>query len=272
MRRRKKDDSSDGGAYWMDTYGDMVTLLLTFFVLLFSFSTIDAQKWEEIVSSLSGTPFVAIQALDPGDVKADIQPLDETSWDLPEPTPSPDPSEQAINAENQARIAEIKEQFNELYDKIKSHVEINGLQEDLNVTMQDNAILMTMNESALFNSGSAVLMPKAKEILPAICDILKQYDSLISWIRIEGHTDNVPIQNGQFKNNWELSDARAGSVRDFLLQINVNGYKLYPAGLGELHPIASNDTDEGKAHNRRVDFVIESVLKDNANLLKNIEE
>jgi chemotaxis protein MotB len=262
MRKRKKDDSSGDGAYWMDTYGDMVTLLLTFFVLLFSFSTIDAQKWEEIVSSLSGTPFVAIQALDPGDVKADVQPLDETSWDLPEPTPSPDPSEQAENAMNQAKIAEIKEQFDELYDKIKSHVQINGLQDELNVEMNNNVILMTMNESALFDSGSAVLKPVAKEILPSICEILKQYDSLINWIRIEGHTDNVPIQNGQFKNNWELSDARAGSVRDYLLALEVNGFKLYPAGLGELHPIVPNDSKENQTHNRRVDFVIESILKD----------
>ena len=272
MRRRKKDDSSDGGAYWMDTYGDMVTLLLTFFVLLFSFSTIDAQKWEEIVSSLSGTPFVAIQALNPGDVKSDQQVLDETSWELPEPTPSLDPSEQAINAENQARIAEIKEQFNELYDKIKSHVQINGLQDKLNVEMQDNAILMTMNESALFDSAKAVLKPDAKKILPAICNIIKQYDSLISKIRIEGHTDDVPIQNSQYKDNWELSSARSYSVLDFLLSQNIDPNKMRPTYLGEYHPVVPNDSEEHKARNRRVDFVIESILKDNANLLKNIEE
>ena len=273
MSKRKKPEppEEEGAPAWMNTYGDMVTLLLTFFVLLFSFSTIDAQKWEEIVSSLSGTPFVAVQALDPGDVKADVQPLDETSWDLPEPTPTPDPSEQAENAENQAKIAEIKEQFNELYDKIKSHVETNGLQDKLNVSMQDNAILMTMNESALFDSGSAVLKPDAKEILPSICDIIKQYDSLISKIRIEGHTDNVPIQNSQYKDNWELSSARSLSVLYYLLTVNMNEKKLYPSFLGEEHPIASNDTKEGQSHNRRVDFVIESILKDNENLLKNIE-
>ncbi len=264
MRKRKKEHSAGDGAYWMDTYGDMVTLLLTFFVLLFSFSTIDAQKWEEIVSSLSGTPFVAIQALDPGDVKAAEDTLDETSWNLPEPTP--DPSEQAENAENQAKIAEIKEKFSELYDKIKSHVEINGLQEDLNVTMQDNAILMTMNESALFDSGSAVLKPSAKEILPEICEILKQYDSLIRWIHIEGHTDNVPIQNSQYIDNWDLSSARSLSVLHYLQTLDMDPYKLTQTGLGEYHPIAPNDTEENKARNRRVDFVIESVLKDSVSI------
>lgn len=263
MRKRKKDDSGGDGAYWMDTYGDMVTLLLTFFVLLFSFSTIDAQKWEEIVSSLSGTPFVAIQALDPGQVQAASQTLIETTWDQPEPTPVPTPAPStATEGMNAAQIAEIKEKFDELYDKLKSHVEEKGLQDKLNVEMLNNAILMTMNETALFDSGSDVIKPVAKEILPSICEILKQYDELIFKIRIEGHTDNVPIQNSKFKDNWELSQARAYSVLQYLLTENMTPGKMWPTGLGEYHPIDVNDTEAGKARNRRVDFVIESILKD----------
>lgn len=262
MSKRKKPEppAEEGSPAWMNTYGDMVTLLLTFFVLLFSFSTVDAQKWEEIVSSLSGTPFVAIQALDPGDVKADAEPLIETSWDLPEPTPSPTP--EPSDALNPAQIAEIKEQFDELYDKIKFHIEMNGLQDKLNVQMLDNAILMTMNESALFDSGSAVLKQEARGILPAICEILNQYDALIRKIRIEGHTDTVPIQNSQYKDNWELSSARSLSVLYFLLAQDMEPEKMYPTFLGEYHPIDDNDTEPGKARNRRVDFVVESILKD----------
>lgn len=257
MRNRKKPEppEEEGSPAWMNTYGDMVTLLLTFFVLLFAFSTIDAQKWEEIVSSLSGTPFVAIQALDPGDVKADVQPLDETSWDLPEPTPAPTTVE-GMNVE------EVKERFDELYEKIKAHIEQKGLESKLNVEKLDNAILMRMNESALFNSGSDVIMPDAKEILPAICEIILQYDKLISRIRIEGHTDTVPIQNSKFKDNWELSQARAYSVLQYLLTMNMDPVKMWPVGLGEYHPVDVNTTELGKARNRRVDFVIESILKD----------
>lgn len=258
MRKRKKDDSAGEGAYWMDTYGDMVTLLLTFFVLLFSFSTIDAAKWMELANALSGTPIVAVEALSASDVKAPAIEGQNTTDAEPSETPS-NSDAQNMNA---AQQAEIKEQFNELYDKVKSHVEINGLQDKLNVQMQDNAILMTMNESALFDSGSAVLKSEAREILPAICDILKQYNELISQIRIEGHTDNVPIQNGQYKDNWDLSSARSLSVLHYVLTLNLDPQKLRQEGMGEYHPIAPNDTEENKARNRRVDFVIESILKE----------
>ncbi len=257
MRNRKKPEppEEEGSPAWMNTYGDMVTLLLTFFVLLFSFSTIDAQKWEEIVSSLSGTPFVAIQALDPGDVKSSVETLDETSWDQPEPTPDQSMTVNGMNVE------EIEERFDELFEKIKTHIEQNGLQNMLNVEMQENAILMRMNESALFDSGSDVIKPDAKEILPAICEMILEYDILISRIRIEGHTDTVPIQNSKFKDNWELSQARAYSVLQYLLTVEMDPVKMWPVGLGEYHPVDVNTTEPGKARNRRVDFVIESILK-----------
>lgn len=259
MRKRKKDDSSNDGAYWMDTYGDMVTLLLTFFVLLFSFSTIDAAKWEELANALSGMPIISIQALSATDVSAPAIDGQETTDAEPTPTPAPTSAAEGMNA---AQIAEVKEQFDELYDKVKSHVEINGLQDKLNVQMQDNAILMTMNESALFDSGSAVLKVDAMEILPSICDILKQYDGLISKIRIEGHTDNVPIQNSKFRDNWELSSARALSVLYYMLSLDMDPVKMREEGLGEYHPIVPNDSKVNQARNRRVDFIIESILKD----------
>jgi chemotaxis protein MotB len=258
MRNRKKPEppEEEGSPAWMNTYGDMVTLLLTFFVLLFAFSTIDAQKWEEIVSSLSGTPFVAIQALDPGDVKADEQPLDETSWDLPEPTPQPS----TVNGMN---VEEVKERFNELYEKIKVHVQQNGLEKDLNVIMEDEAILIHMTDSALFDSGRDQIKENAKIILTDLCAIFVQYDDLIRTVRVEGHTDNVPIQNAKFEDNWMLSLSRAHKVVKYMLSVmDVDPAKMDPHGYGEYHPVDVNTTEEGKARNRRVDFVLESILKD----------
>lgn len=130
FRKKKEEPQEEGAPAWMNTYGDMVTLLLTFFVLLFSFSTIDAQKWEEIVSSLSGTPFVAIQALDPGNVQGEIN--KELNAD-PTPTPTPDVD---------SNVEEIKERFNELYEKIKTHIKENNLGSLLNVEEQENAVLI----------------------------------------------------------------------------------------------------------------------------------
>lgn len=256
MRDRKKPEppEGEGAPAWMNTYGDMVTLLLTFFVLLFSFSTIDAQKWEEIVSSLSGTPFVAIQALDPG--AAEGQPADETSWDITEPTPQPS----TVNGMN---VEEIKERFNELYEKIKSHISENGLENELNVGIEDNAILIHMTDSALFDSGKDVIKEEAEGILKSLCDIFFEYDALIKTIRVEGHTDNVPIQNAKFEDNWMLSFSRAHEVVKYMLSVmNVDPGKMDPHGYGEYHPVDTNDTEMGKAKNRRVDFVLESILKD----------
>ena len=236
MSKRKKPQTpeEEGSPAWMNTYGDMVTLLLTFFVLLFSFSTIDAQKWEEIVSSLSGTPFVAIQALNPGDVNAETQTIDETTWDQPEPTPVPSDAESTEGTEGMsaAQIAEVRERFDELYDKIKAHIIENNLEDDLNVEMKEDAILMRMTESALFDSAKDILKPKAKEMLPSICEVIMEYEDLIKIIRVEGHTDNRPIQNSKFRDNWELSQARAYSVLIYMLDImNINKEKMEPVGL-----------------------------------------
>lgn len=255
MRFRKKKEplQEEGAPAWMNTYGDMVTLLLTFFVLLFSFSTIDAQKWEEIVSSLSGTPFVAIRAIDPGDVKGEI--LTELNAD-PTPTPTPPP-------EMDANVQEIKERFDELYEKIKTHIEENNLGNLLNVEEQENAILIRMSDSALFDSGKDFLKTDAKMILGSLCVIIEEYDELIRRIRIEGHTDNVPIHNARFADNWELSASRALVVVRYMLSItNIEPPKFIPMGYGEYHPVDSNNTAAGRASNRRVDFVLESILKE----------
>lgn len=250
--RKKQKEPQEQSNSWMDTYGDMVTLLLTFFVLLFSFSTIDAQKWEEIVSSLSGTPFVAVRAIDPGDVKGEI--LTELNY---EPTPTPQPTLDTAAA----NILEIKKRFDELYEKIKEHIRENDLGNLLNVEHRDNAVLIRMSDSALFDSGKVELKVEARMILGSICGIVEEYEELIRSIRVEGHTDNVPIHTANFRDNWELSTARALEVVWFMLSImEIEPSKMIPTGYGEYHPVETNDTPVGRACNRRVDFVIESIL------------
>lgn len=245
----------EGSPAWMTTYADMITLVLTFFVLLFSFSTIDALKWKEIVSSLSGTPFVTIQALDPGGtIPAAIEVDDDVVAATPVPTKSP---------EEEARNVEIKEKFNELYQKIKNHIEDNNLQYILNVASEEDIILIRMTDSALFDSGKDQIRNDSEIYLLEICDILQEYENLIRRIRIEGHTDNVPIHTAKFPSNWHLSGSRAAEVVIYFIEaMDIDPGKMVPTGYGEYHPIAKNDTEEGKAKNRRVDFVIESINKE----------
>lgn len=243
MSERKKppEEQEPGAPAWMTTYGDMVTLVLTFFVLLFSFSTVDAKKWEGLVSSFSGMRLVAIEPLDPSSAVK--------GFDMPTPRPT-----SALEAE------QLKDEFDELYQRIQNYIDDNQLQSQLAVDKHEDVILLRVTESILFDSGRDIIKPEATELLRKVGLIFDEYEQSIAGIRIEGHTDNVPINTAQFESNWELSMARAVRVlRFYLANSIIEPPKYTVSGYGEYHPIATNDTEEGKAQNRRVDFVIQGM-------------
>ena len=275
MRDRKKPEEpqEEGAPAWMNTYGDMITLILTFFVLLFSFSTIDAEKWEEIVSSFSGIQVIAISAMDPNAAEKldeDMEGKFTITSSVPAPTATPEPtaapSPTPAVLPNGMNVEEARKGFNELYEKIKEYVETNGLGSILFVEyIDDYTISLRMSDQAFFDPGKTYLKEASKLAIEGIGNIFMEYIVYIQAIQIEGHTDNVPIHNAKFADNWDLSYGRANTVREFLMSIT----DLDPMGpplvtviaFGEYQPVASNDTAEGRAQNRRVDFVIESILK-----------
>jgi len=265
MRNRRNPETveEEGSPAWMNTYGDMVTLLLTFFVLLFSFSTIDAVKWQELVNSLSGVQIVAISELDPNapevDDYTDGKFVITSTEPYETPTLTPSPTEQIIQG---MTVAQAQEMFNELYIKIKNYIETNNLGYILYVEYVDGqTILLRMSDKAFFDPGSAVIDNEAKAALEKISQIIEEYEYIIQMIHIEGHTDNVPIHNANYEDNWELGFGRANTVRKYLLDVtDIMPGRVVAESYGEYHPIASNDTEEGRAKNRRVDFVIESIL------------
>lgn len=117
-----------------------------------------------------------------------------------------------------------------------------------------------MRDSALFDSGKDVIRADSAKLLMDLADIIVRYEGAIGMIRIEGHTDDIPINNARFESNWDLSVARAVRVlRYLLLHSKIPPEKLAAAGYGEFHPIADNDTPQGRAQNRRVSFLIESL-------------
>lgn len=264
-RKKPEEPQEEGSPAWMNTYGDMVTLLLTFFVLLFSFSTIDAKKWEDIVNSFAGISIVEIPALDPnapGEADKQQEGKFIITTSAPTVSPSPEESQQACSAEA-LKNDHVIVSFNEMYVRIKNHIEQNELEQILMVHYVDeNTVLLRMSDSAFFDSGSDKIKDDVKPVLQDVCAIIKEYEQLIKTIRVEGHTDNVPMSSGGFSDNWDLSTARAEKV----VRYTIKSTKLNPAlfnatGYSEYHPIADNDTAEGRAKNRRVDFVIESILK-----------
>ncbi len=239
--KKKREAGEEQGSSWMDTYGDLVTLLLTFFVLLFSFSTIDAQKWKEIVASFTGSSVEVVSPLDSstnGDISFN-EGADSSSDDSDE-----------------GETAEVKKEFDQLYSNIKKHIEEQGLEAQVVVEKDGDEILIRLSDNVLFDSGSAVLLDDAKVIMGSISKIMIKSKNSIGMVRIEGHTDNRPISTSQFADNWELSTARSYTVLKYLLHVGMDSKHLSMAGYGDQQPIDTNATPEGRTKNRRVDFVI----------------
>lgn len=259
MSRREKKETPKGGANWMDTYGDLVTLLLTFFVMLFASSTISESKWIQIVESFTGAP--------PGNIISAIDPLNPTqgfseSDAVPGKNKDYDKeTEDQTPGQNQAQ-AEIEMQFNELFEHLNSYVQENGLQDGIELTKSNEFIYITVIEGVLFDSGESNIRDDgARMVLVDIGTMLKQYENSVAWITVKGHTDNVPIakSNPRFKDNFELSAERALSVVRFMGETSqIAMDKFIASARGEWEPVASNDSEEGKLQNRRVTFEIES--------------
>ena len=241
---RKRRNKDDGGipSEWLTTYSDMVTLLLCFFVLLFSFSTIDAEKWRQLLSSFQGNIGVLESgyALPPsvGDFADDIDIERIGDKDSNEPVLEDD-------------------EFIKLYQNISDYLEEHGIQAELELSAAHTEILLRFKEYILFDSGKADIKPEALDILDGIANVLIQFEEQIQGIRVEGHTDSRPINTYLYPTNWELSGGRAvGVARYFQDKHDIPGNKLSYAGYGEYYPIDTNDTAEGMSRNRRVDITI----------------
>lgn len=257
MRSRGgSEDEKPSSPLWMGTYGDMVTLLLVFFVLLFSFSTIDGQKWRSLVVALAGNTGV----LELGS-SLDTEPNDPLGQD-PEKNydenREPDDNDSTdCKTEDEDKLLEESDAFQKLFERIKAYVETSELSGHLELVKGDFEILIRFQDNVIFDSGKADIKEQAFEILGGISIILLNHQEELDGIRIEGHTDNVPIRNARFPSNWELSTSRAVQVlRYFIEEKDLDPRKLSAVGYGEFHPIEPNETEAGRTINRRVDILI----------------
>lgn len=239
-RKQKPEECKQKVAEYMLTYGDMMTLLLCFFVLLFSFSSIDAKKFEAIMESFSG----ALGVLDGGTTVQDSPMLDSGLQDI-------NTSSEVLEMEN----------FQSLENKIQNYLEANNLTEDISVLNEDAGLLLRFQDNIIFDSGSDQMKPQALNIISYIAQLLKAEEFQDKFISIEGHTDNVPVSSPRFPSNWELSVARSSNVVRFLVQQNdIDPERISAAGYSEYHPVSDNSTAEGRAQNRRVDIMILKTL------------
>lgn len=265
-RKKKVEEAPAGSPAWMATFSDLMNLLLCFFVLLYSMSSIDAEKYDAIRASLSnsisifqsGKSFLNESSI----IETGVEQLD----DLNQHSDTSNSNQQSSNSSNDYldELLEQKEYYStEIYDEISEMFEEQSISSDkvnMSIDSDYNYVELTINGSILFDSGSAELKSQAYPILSKVGDILKVYDEYL--IEIEGHTDNVPISsNVLFTDNLWLSTARAMNAANYLVeQKGLNPKTLKSSGRGEHEPVASNETAEGRQKNRRVEIKIYHVL------------
>jgi chemotaxis protein MotB len=231
---------------WLVSYADFITLLFGFFVVLYAFARSDQKKQQEITASVDdafrslgifpGASRHSSQASATGSEKA-VMPMN------------------IVMGEDVLAPARVKEDLEGLRREMQQTLSNEVATHTVSIQMGRDGLVISLREAGFFPSGSATPRAETMPTLRRLATSLgrSQYD-----LRIEGHTDNVPIHNAEFDSNWELSSARATRIaRIFLDMKAMPADRLSAAGYAEFHPVASNDTPEGRAQNRRVDLVVQ---------------
>lgn len=261
MSRRNKRNTGDDGpsGNWMTTYSDLVTLLLTFFVLLFSLSNIDNEKFEKVSRSLSS----AFLNIDYGEsfvfpsgksyIDSSIKPSNDKEKGL-----HVENSQDNQNAAEVEIIEEAYEIISQKSEKLKREMEVRikeyGLENYVSVVREEHNVIFRIDSVILFDLGKADIKDSGKDILR---DLGKLLNTINQDILIQGHTDDLPINTMFFPTNWELSTKRATNVVLFLVEdCNLDPEKLTATGNGEYRPIKPNDSEENRMYNRRIDIAI----------------
>lgn len=244
--RNSQEPTSEGAPEWMTTYSDLVTLLLCFFVLLFSMAVIDKQKFVEVANSFKSS-FQNTQSggnmfyTDKGNSLISI--LDQSNWN----------NNVVGQVDTELQENEDKK-FNDISEKLQDSINNQNLKNHLSVIEENEKIIIRFDSTILFDSGKADLKETGKDILLKIGNILAELNNEII---VLGHTDNRPISTALFPTNWELSTKRATNVVLFLIEnAAINPKLLTASGNGEYKPLAPNDTEVNRQKNRRVDFEI----------------
>ncbi len=267
LKRERK--AEEGAPDWVVSYGDCMSLLLTFFIMLFAFSTVDANKWEEIVKSFRGrlgfkyqiedTVFTPIRHKESAS-SSKIMRLDELlerGRNIPIFVKEKPETPQTPIEEPEDPAGLINQGFEELYADLMDALNEKGYKYDVDIIKYEDAIILRFKNKILFESGIADLDQEANIILFDLLEIISDYERVLDKLVIEGNTDNVPINTLKYRDNFELSIYRALNVFYFIQNENLfPGNKVEIKGYGENNPIASNQTEEGRALNRRTDMVI----------------
>jgi len=267
MVRRRQREIHVNNERWLVSYADFITLLFAFFVVMYSISQVNQSKYRVLSETF-------IEAFNqPNDSKANpvpqekitpsndaITPIDlgktaaEDSIKQPQIAVVDDSAKPDMNAQsNTTAQTKTSDELTQISDLVNEKFAQLINDQLIKVSSNELWLQIELKDSILFPSGGVETSPQAQTIFTEIAGILKSYENPV---QVEGFTDNVPIRNGRYPTNWELSSARATEIVKFLASQGVAPERLAAVGYGEFQPLVSNDTEMGRAQNRRVAVMI----------------
>lgn len=266
MVRRRREDIHINHERWLISYADFITLLFAFFVVMYSISQVNVSKYRVLSDTFieafnqptdSQTNAEPSEQLNPSnDV---ITPIDmgktaqNTADQVPNVIADQDPSVQTLSSAATSADAVTSDELSQISDLVTE--KFSQLINDQMIQVSSNELWLQieLKDSILFGSGSADASEQAQKIFDEIAVILKNYSNPV---QVEGFTDNIPIKSPKYPTNWELSTARASTIVKYLAAKGVSPERLSAVGYGEYQPVASNETDAGRAQNRRVAIMV----------------
>lgn len=247
---KRKKGGGGGGANWMDTYGDMVTLLLCFFVLLYSMSTISEQNWKALVMSFN-----------PDAVETVTDPEGNDG-------PNADPNEDDGSGLGITQ-AEIDNDIESLFEALQGYVNDQGLQNDVSVSKGDGKVFVTFNSVVFFDGNDSRLREDGKPILETMGNILSRVDKSVDEVRVMGHTAQaIPNQPNEVMGDRALAAMRSSNALAYIqLHCSVDPARMISEGYGQWRPVSNNQNETERAKNRRIEMIVsgrnlEEELKD----------
>lgn len=232
--KRASREKKENHERWLITYADMITLLLIFFIVMYTLSRIDIQKFQYLSTSLA-------KAMGAGGMV------------LNSPGPSVVPGI-AGSVPDSAMHSGENQQLENVRKEIEKYIKDANLQAKVSVTSEERGVVLSFQGEVLFKLGSAELTPRAREIIYKVGPMLEM---MPNFLRVEGHTDDLPIVSAPYPSNWELSAARASSVlQELIRNFSIHPERMSAVAYGEYRPIVPNDSPENRQRNRRVDIVI----------------
>ena len=260
MAKKRQEEPPKGAPAWMTTFSDLMNLLLTFFVLLFSMSSVNQEQFELVIASLQSSFSILPSG---GATIGDGEMVSSGISQLPLYDIYYNEAANSKSEEEEEGEKDLKEEFQEnalaeseeMAETIEKLAEQYGIIDQIEVDFNAEYVMLNLSGTLLFDSGKSELKSEVYPLLDKVCRILQTYSK--NMIEIEGHTDNVPMHRSKYADNSELSCGRALSVYNYLISTtNLDPTKVKYAGRGEYVPVADNSTAEGRAKNRRVEIRI----------------